>query len=111
MGKMKFEESYKLIKSKYMEKDFSNVNTDFTGSVTITGKDGGDIFLAYIKGKKILEKRKPEKADISVRMSLETVEQLLNKQIDPFKAFTTGKVKAKGNIFLALNLYKKFKGN
>ena len=61
--------------------------------------------------KKILEKRKPEKADISVRMSLDTVEQLLNKQIDPFKAFTTGKVKAKGNIFLALNLYKKFKGN
>ena len=109
MIKMKFEECYKLIKSKYMEKDFSNVNTDFTGSLTITGKDGGNIFLAYIKGKKIIEPVKHDKANIHVTLSDETFDAVVKKEIDPFKAFTSGKIKARGNIFLAMSIYKKLK--
>ena len=69
------------------------------------------MFIAYINKQKILEPVKHDHTDIAVKVSLDTVEQLLNKQTDPFKAFTTGKIKAKGNIFLALSLYKKFKGN
>jgi len=106
---MKFEESYKLIKKIYMEKDFSNVNTDFTGSLTITGKDGGDVFLAYIKGKKLIEPAKHDKANIHVTISDETFDAVVNKKIDPFKAFTSGKIKAKGNIFLAMSIYRKLK--
>ena len=94
-----------------MTKHIVWLKENLTAEFCLTDEQEHYVYAAYIKGKKILEKRKLEKADISVRMSLDTVEQLLNKQIDPFKAFTTGKVKAKGNIFLALNLYKKFKGN
>ncbi len=108
---MTFDEAYSMVEAKFYEADLSRIDRDFAAEFCLTDKQEHYVYAAYIKGKKILEKRKPEKADISVRMSLETVEQLLNKQIDPFKAFTTGKVKAKGNIFLALNLYKKFKGN
>ena len=108
---MTFDEAYSMVEAKFYEADLSRIDRDFAAEFCLTDKQEHYVYAAYIKGKKILEKRKPEKADISVRMSLETVEQILNKQIDPFKAFTNGKVKAKGNIFLALNLYKKFKGN
>ena len=108
---MTFDEAYSMVENKFKEADLSRIDKDFSAEFCLTDEQGHYAYAAYINGKKILEKKKPARADISVRMSLETVEQLLNKQIDPFKAFTTGKVKAKGNIFLALSLYKKFKGN
>ncbi len=108
---MTFDEAYSMVENKFNEADLSRIDKDFSAEFCLTDEQEHYAYAAYIKGKKILEKKKPEKADISIRMSLETVEQLLNKQIDPFKAFTTGKVKAKGNIFFALSLYKKFKGN
>ena len=108
---MTFDEAYSMVEKKFNEADLSRIDRDFAAEFCLTDEKENYVYAAYIKGTKILEKRKADKADISVKISLETVEQLLNKQIEPFKAFTTGKVKAKGNIFLALNLYKKFKGN
>lgn len=109
---MNFEECYTIIKNKFFEADLSRIDKDFSGEVCFTEPSQEHyIYAAYINHQKILEPAKHDHADISVKMSLDTAEQLLNKQLDPFKAFTTGKVKAKGNIFLALSLYKKFKGN
>jgi len=107
---MTFEEGYKIIEGKVNEADLSKIDRNFSAEICFKDEQEHYIYAAYIDGKKILEKRKPAKADVSVKMSLQTLEMLLNKQLDPFKAFTTGKVKATGNIFLALNLYKKFKG-
>ena len=108
---MTFEESYRMIEEKFNGADLSKIDKNFSAEICFTDdKQEHYIYAAYIDGKKILEKKKPAKADVAVKMSLQTLEMLLNKQLDPFKAFTTGKVKATGNIFLALNLYKKFKG-
>ena len=107
---MTFEEGYKIIEEKFNGADLLKIDKDFSAEVCFTDEQEHYIYAAYIGGKKILEKKKPAKADASVKMSLQTLEMLLNKQLDPFKAFTTGKIKASGNIFLALNLYKKFKG-
>ncbi len=106
---MKFQESYQLIKTKFDAMDMSKVDKDFSAVVNITGKNSGSIYAAYIGKKKIIEPVKHDKASIFVTMSDNTFEELINKKTDPFKAFTTGKVKAKGNIFLALSLYKKIK--
>ncbi len=106
---MTFEESYRLIKSKFIEKDLSKIDEDFSAIVHITGKDGGFIYISYIKGVKTIEPVKHDSANLFVSLSDETFSQLVKKQLDPFKAFTTGKVKAKGNVFLALSLYKKYK--
>lgn len=106
---MKFEESYKLIKTKFDRMDTSKIDKDFSGVVCITGKDAGYVYLAYIGGRKMIEPVKHDKANIFVTMSDATFEDLINKKIEPFKAFTTGKVKAKGNVFLAISLYKKIK--
>ncbi len=106
---MKFEESYALIKTKFEKMDMSKINKDFSGIVCITGKNAGYIYAAYINGKKIIEPVKHNKANLFVTMTDDTFEALIQKKIDPFKAFTTGKVKAKGNVFLAISLYKKLK--
>ena len=106
---MKFEESYKSIKTKFDELDMSKLDKDFSAIICITGKDSGYVYAAYIGGKKIIEPIKHDSANIFVTMSDQTFEDLMYKRIEPFKAFTTGKVKAKGNVFLALSLYKKLK--
>ena len=106
---MKFEESYAIIKNKFEYKDLSKVDKDFSAVVNITGKNAGYVYVAYIKGKKIIEPVKHDKANLFVTQSDETFEQLVQKKTDPFKAFTTGKIKAKGNIFLAMSIYKKLR--
>lgn len=61
------------------------------------------------RAKKIIEPVKHDKANLFVTLSDETFEQLVQKKTDPFRAFTTGKIKAKGNIFLAMSIYKKLR--
>jgi len=106
---MKFEESYKLVKNKFETMDMSKVDKNFSAIICLTGNDGGYIYGAYIDGKKIIEPIKHDSANIFVTMSDQTFEDVMQKKIDPFKAFTTGKIKAKGNVFLAISLFKKLK--
>ncbi len=106
---MTFQRSYEILKEQFNAKDFSKIDTDFSVQVIITGKDGGNIYLAYINGQKIIEPIKHKTANMVVTLSDTTFDDLINKRLEPFKAFTTGKVKTKGNVFLALSLYKKYK--
>lgn len=109
MKRMEFKESYALIKRKFLGMDFTKVNSDFSAIFCITGKNAGYVYGAYIGGKKIIEPVKHDSANIFVTMSDVTFEDIVNKRLEPFKAFTTGKIKAKGNVFLALSIYKKLK--
>ena len=106
---MKFEESYAIIKEKFDKQDMSKVDKDFSVILSITGKNAGFVYIAYIGGKKIIEPIKHDKASVVVTMTDETFDDLVHKKIEPFKAFTSGKVKAKGNVFLAISIYKKIK--
>ena len=109
VDKMKFQECYDIIKAKFEGMDMSKVDKDFSAVVNITGKDPGTVYAAWIGRKKIIEPTKHDKATVFVTLSDTTFEELLQKKTDPFKAFTAGKVKAKGNIFVALSVYKKIK--
>lgn len=106
---MKFEECYNMIKDVFESKDISAIDTDFTGLIHFPGDDGGYIFGSYINGKKFIEPVKHDKANILVTLSVDTFEKIIKRELDPFKAFTSGKIKASGNVFLALSLYKKIK--
>lgn len=106
---MNFEESYNLVKNKFMEADLSAVNKDFSAIICLQGEEDRYVYVAYIGGQKIIEPVRHSSANIFISLSEETADQLLNKELDPFKAYTTGKVKAKGNIFLALSMYKSYK--
>ncbi len=106
---MKFEECYAIIKDKYEKLDMSKVDKDFSAVLSITGANAGHVFVSYIGGKKVIEPVKHDKASIFVTMSDVTFDDLIQKRVEPFKAFTSGRVKAKGNIFLAMSVYKKLK--
>lgn len=106
---MTFKEIYQTVKTIFLQKDISKIDSDFSAIVHITGKEDGYIYIAYIGGEKIIEPVKHDSANIFVIMSDDTFEKVYKRQLDPFKAFTTGKIKAKGNVFLAMSLFKKLK--
>lgn len=110
---MTFKECYNVIKERFGTTDLSKVDTDFSGMICLENKqnpsDSGCVYISYINGKKLVEPVKHNKAKIVVTMSNNTFESICKGQIAPFKAFTTGQIKAKGNIFLALSIYKKLK--
>lgn len=106
---MTFKESYEIVKAKFEAMDCSQIDNDFSAILCLTGENAGYVYGAYIGGKKIIEPIKHDSANIFVTMSDETFEAILNKKLDPFMAFASRKVKAKGNVALALSLYKKIK--
>ena len=106
---MKFEDGYELVKNKFMEADLSQIDTDFSGIACISGDVDHYIYAAYIGGQKFIEPVKHDSANIVVSLSEDTFTKIMTKELEAFKAFTTGKIKAKGNVFLAISLYKKFK--
>lgn len=110
---MTFKECYKIIKERFDTTDLSKVDNDFSGMICIENKkntsDSGYVYLSYINGEKHIEPVKHNKANIVVSMSSEMFESVYKGQTDVFRAFTTGQIKAKGNIFLALSIYKKLK--
>ena len=110
---MTFKECYDIVESRFNTTDLSNVDTDFSCMLCIENKqnssESGYIYFAYINGEKHIEPVKHNKANIVVTVSNNTFESICKGQIDPFKAFASGQIKAKGNIFLALSIYKKLK--
>ncbi len=106
---MNFNQCYDVIRNKFNEIDLQKIDSDFSAVICFNGNDNQYVYIAYTKGEKIIEPIKHNSANIFVSLSTETFEKIFNKELDPFKAFTTGKIKAKGNVFLALSLFKKLK--
>ena len=106
---MNFNESYKYMENLIMSQDFSNISKDFTAMLYLTGEESGYIYMSYINGVKKIEPVKHDSANIYITMSLEVFEKLVNGQSDVLRAFTTGKIQAKGNVILALAIYNSFK--
>ena len=89
-----------------MEKDLSSLNRDVSAVIHLTGNGGGNIFLAYVDGCKLIEPVDHRNADISVSSSLEAFERLITHQLDPLIGLSTGQFKVTGNVMLALSLFR-----
>ena len=105
---MNFNESYYYMENLIMSQDFSGISKDFTAMLYLTGKESGYIYISYINGIKKIEPIKHDSANIYLTMTLDVFEQLINGQLDVLRAFTTGKIQAKGNVILALAIYNSF---
>ena len=105
---MNFNESYYYMENLIMSQDFSGISKDFTAMLYLTGKESGYIYISYINGIKKIEPVKHDSANIYLTMTLDVFEQLINGQLDVLRAFTTGKIQAKGNVILALAIYNSF---
>ena len=89
--------------------DFSGIGKNFTAMLYLTGEESGYVYLSYTDGKKCLEAKKHDSANIFLSMSTDVFEQIVLGQTDVLRAFTTGKILAKGNVILALQIYNSFK--
>lgn len=104
-----FNSCYSVVQNVFFERDFSALENDFTVLLTITGADGGYIFLSYSGGLKYIEPYSHTEADIFLTLSMETMEHILDGTLEAFKAFTTGQLQAKGNVALAMSVYNTLK--
>lgn len=104
---MDFNQCFDILKNTFCTLDFSDVGTDFSVIIYITDNDGGYIYIASVDGEMIIEPVKHDSANLFISISKETFEEICQHQLDPFKAFTTGQIKAKGNVALAFSLFNK----
>lgn len=104
---MDFDQCCDILKNTFCTLDFSDLGTDFSVIVFITGNDGGYVYIASVDGEMIVEPIKHDSANLFISISKETFEEIYQQQLDPFKAFTTGQIKAKGNVSLAFSLFNK----
>lgn len=106
---MDFQQCYQYIGTVFYEHDFSDIGKNFSALITIKSKESNYIFLSYIDGQKYMTPKCHKSANIFLTMSIETFEEIVNGSLDSFKAFTTGKIQAKGNVVLAMSIYNSFK--
>lgn len=106
---MDFNQCYNIIKEKFYSMDLEKIDTDFSAVMCLKDENKNYVYMAYKNGERIIEPVKHDSANIFISLSTETFQNILEKRLDPFKAFTTGKIQAKGNVFLALSLFKKIK--
>ncbi len=106
---MNFNECYKTAEKYLLAQDMSAVGRNFSALVHLTGEDSGYIYMLCMNGRKLIEPIEHPYADIHLKLSTKTFEELMTGRLDPFKAFTTGQVQAKGNVMLALTIYNSLK--
>ena len=106
---MDFQQCYQYIGNVFYEHDFSDIGKNFSALITLKGKEYNYIFLSYINGEKYMAPKCHKSASIYLSLSVDTFEAIANGKLDSFKAFTTGKIQAKGNVVLAMSIYNSFK--
>lgn len=88
---------------------FTLENLDDTNALVqfaITGEGGGEWVAEIHDGKCEIKEGSTEDPDLSIKAKIEDAAQLVAGELDPMKAYMTGKVKVVGNLMLGLKLLK-----
>jgi len=94
-----------------LERDFSPEaaeGLDVVLQYHITGKDSGDYKIIIKNGFLKIEKGIHDKPNVIIRMEDEIWLGLFNHTVNPMLAFTSGKIKIKGDFGLAMKVPKIF---
>ncbi len=103
---MNFSECAEKIERYFAACDLSLVEQDFSALLHLWGRDEGYVYLSCTGGRKEWDFHWHKEADILLDMKIADFAAIANHQIDPLKAFTSGKIQAQGNVSLALRLYQ-----
>ena len=74
----------------------------------VTGPGGGDYTVTVAEGKCKAEKRKPERADLTMTVSAPDAALITSHQLDPMNAWTSGKIAFDGDTNLAMKFAQLF---
>lgn len=82
----------------------------FGGKIRLDVKDQGGILFDG-SGEAISVRPSSEEADTTVTLSLETLQKLLNNDLNPAMAFMSGKLSVSGNMALTMKLQNMIGGD
>jgi putative sterol carrier protein len=106
---MTFEEIYQSVKKRALNKaertDMSKVG-NVTVEVTLTGDSSGTFFASSQGGHLVMEPTACIKKDLTIILSAEDFEQILERKLNPMAALAHGRIKTKGNLTKVLQLRK-----
>ena len=101
---MKYADMFARVKGMFMQADVSDITEHLAYQFNITGEAEGIFYVEVKEGKLYVEPYEYFDRDAIFICSSETLFKLAEGKTDPILAFTTGKLKVKGNIDKALRL-------
>ena len=94
---MKFEEAFKNIKERFINKDASNIE-DIAIQFNMIGKPAG-VFCVKVRSEKLsIEPYEYIDHNVKITGTYKVFINILDGKINPIKAFLTGKIKVTGNL-------------
>lgn len=108
---MKFSEFFSKFKEEFSNQDLSQLPPFLAIQINIKGDEEEDgTFYIEIKDQQLhIEPYAYEHRDVAVTISQKHFDQLVHGKLDPIWAFTSGKLKAEGDLGKALELKKLMK--
>lgn len=106
--KDEIEEALNLVKQKFDDPKLKARFSSFSKNMQFTFTDLNTAYLLRVTNGVVesLKEESIESPDIHVTIESQTLIDILNKKMNPMKAYTTGKIKAKGKLTDLLKLQK-----
>lgn len=107
-GKKEIEDALNLIKSKFNDPKLKRRFTSFSKNMQFTFPNLNTSYLMKVSNGEVqsLSEESIPEPDIHVTIESGILIDILNKKMNPMKAYTTGKLKAKGKLTDLLKLQK-----
>lgn len=106
---MRFSEIYDTVRAYADRVDAGALSGRITAALHITGADPGSLMAVIENGRMTVSDRIESRCDYSVRLSAETLEQLLSGRLKPAFALMTGKLQVQGDIGRLMQLVGKLR--
>ena len=102
------EDALNIVKNKFDDPKLKTRFASFTKNMQFTFPDLNTSFLIKVKNGEVesLAEEKIDTPDIHVTIESGILIDILNKKMNPMKAYTTGRLKAKGKLTDLLKLQK-----
>ena len=94
---MKFEEAFKNLQERFVNKDTSNIE-DIAIQFNMIGKPAGVFCIKVRDGKLSIEPFEYFDPDVKITGTYKVFTKILDGKINPVRAFLTGKIKVTGNL-------------
>lgn len=103
---MEFKEFFTEVRERFITRDISGISGRLAIQVNLTGEAAGVFYIEVKDGRLAIEPYSYNDRDVAITISTDNFRKLIDNKLDPVLAFTTGRLKAEGDLGKALELKK-----